>query len=342
MKNTVVRAGLTRRRFIWSAAAGGLVAAAATPFRPVKAAPVQLRYVTFGNQQSFWAKFFFELQKQVKERSAGNLAIEWAGGPEVIPPFQAVDAVSKGVFDMCFTTFSYYANAVPEGVGLQTMQASPKALHDSGTFAYADEIHRKKLGVIMIGLPLSGSGYAILAKQPVKTLDDFKGRKFRSVPVYDPLFKALGVASVTVAPTEAYASLERGVVEGLGWPTVGIHEFRFHEVAKYLIQPYFYHTLGDHLINEKAFEKLPKDLQGVLLQASRATDEWGYQFCRGEQARELALMKKDGLVENPLSEGDAKKFLSLAIDSMWEKIAKDAPQTGPELRKRLAAAAAMA
>ena len=342
-KQNVDPKGLTRRRFVWSAAAGGLVAASTPLFskRAASAGKVKIGYISIHNPQSFWAKFFFELQKQAKAHSDGDLMIEWAGGPETMPPLQAPDAISKGVFDMCLSTFGFYGNAIPEGVGLQIEVASAKALRQSGALEYMDSIHRKKLGVTIIGLPSSGAGYGVFTAKPIRHLSDFKGLKIRSLGLQVAMLKKLGCSTVAIRPSETYAALERGVVEGLTWPVVGAIEFRYHEVAPNLLQPNYYHSMVDHMVNAKRFDGLPKDIQKAFLDASEATDAWGLALTQKTAVTEREAMKKQGLVENHLPADEGKEFLDIAVNAGWDKVIKDAPDTGPKLRDLMIKAAAM-
>ena len=335
--------GLTRRRFVWSAAAGSLVAASTPLFakRAASAGKVKIGYISIHNPQSFWAKFFFELQKQAKARSDGDLMIEWAGGPETMPPLQAPAAISKGVFDMCLSTFGFYGNVIPEGVALQVERATAKAIRASGALDYMDEIHRKKLGVTIVGLPSTGAGYGVFTAKPIKRIADFKGRKIRSLGLQVAMLKKLGCSTVAIRPSETYAALERGVVEGLTWPVVGAIEFRYHEVAPHLLLPEYYHSMVDHMVNAEKFDGLPKDIQKVFIEASLATDEWGLALTQSTSATERVAMKKAGLIENRLPDGEAQQFLDIAVNAGWDKIIKDAPDTGPRLRDLMTKAAQM-
>ncbi len=42
------------------------------------------------------------------------------------------------------------------------------------------------------------------------------------------------------APGEVYTALERGVVDGYGWPITGIFDLGWHEKTKYRVDPGFY------------------------------------------------------------------------------------------------------
>ena len=42
------------------------------------------------------------------------------------------------------------------------------------------------------------------------------------------------------APGEVYTALERGVVDGYGWPIGGIFDLNWHERTKFRVDPGFY------------------------------------------------------------------------------------------------------
>ena len=64
--------------------------------------------------------------------------------------------------------------------------------------------------------------------------------KIRGLPFNLNLIKALGGSPIIVAPPELYSALEKGVVDGYGWPQIGHIERKFHEIVKYQIDhPYY-------------------------------------------------------------------------------------------------------
>ena len=168
-----------------------------------------------------------------------------------------------------------------------------------------------------------------------------KGRKFRSLPLYDPIFKALGAATVTTPPSEAYSALERGVVDGLGWTEFGIEEYRFHEHAKYILQPSFYTVRANHVVNLAAWNALPKPLQDAVEAASAATDAAGEKWTRAQRDKELADMVAKGAQVITLSEADGQRLRQIADDGMWATIARTAPQSAPKLKELFHKAMAM-
>lgn len=329
------KAGAGRRRFVTAASAAVALGSVAGSVRAQGKPKVVLRAVGAFDKGSVFNKAYFELMSRIEKKSGGELAIEWRGGPEAVGSFQSVNAVGKGVFDMVVSVASYYAQGMPEAVAIHTEQPNVtlKALHESGAIKVLDEIHREKLNCTLLGLPLTGVGYVFVTKQPPQNLEFFKGKKIRSIPIYTPLLRALGAATVTLPPYEVYPALERGVVDGLGWSGIAIEEFRFQEVAKYMMMPLFYNVRLVLLMNQNAFDKLGPPLQKVLLETVREVDDWGRQFAIEEMRQEHERLQKAGMQRVSLADAEAKKFLEIASDSLWAEIIKSSPKNGARLKE---------
>ena len=117
------------------------------------------------------------------------------------------------------------------------------------------------------------------------------------------------------------------------WPTLGIVERKFQEVAKYMLLPTYYDVRLSLLMNARAFDALPADLRKILLESIHETEEWGYNLTRRESAAELEQIKKDGIITVNLPAAEAKKYLQLATDALWEQVIKDSPKHGPRLKE---------
>jgi TRAP-type C4-dicarboxylate transport system substrate-binding protein len=325
--------GLTRRKFVWSAATGALVAGAATITRPVFAGGKRkLRYIAFINRNTVWGKPYDFLAAEVDRLSGGDLKIEYAGGSEVIGGFDAPEAVANGVFDMSHSANSYFAGAMPSSISLASGNASLDELHAAGVFDGYAEILMKKRGVMLLGVPLSGVGYVFQVRGQPDSLSYFKGKKIRSIPLYDPILQALGATPVTTSPAEAYTAMERGVVDGLGWPDIGLLDFKFYEQAKFIMAPTFYQLRTATLINPNSFKSLPESLQGILLEASRSADKIGADWAKEKRDAEHAEMKNNGVEFVSLSEAEGKQFVDLTEEKLWSKILEQSPKNGARLK----------
>lgn len=292
----------------------------------------KLSYIAFINRNTVWGKPYDFLAAEVDRLSGGELEITYAGGSDVIGGFDAPEAIANGVWDMSHSANSYFAGAVPASISLASGNATIDELRASGALdAYADMVMQQR-GVMFMGIPLSGVGYVFQVRGAPNDLSYYKGKKIRSIPLYDPILEALGATPVTTSPAEAYTAMERGVVDGLGWPDIGLLDFKFYEQAKYVMLPTFYQLRTATLVNPNSFKGLPEELQGVLVEALASADKIGEQWAKEKRDAEHAEMEKAGVEFVSLSEEEAAQFVSLTEEKLWDKITELAPEDGARLK----------
>jgi TRAP-type C4-dicarboxylate transport system substrate-binding protein len=146
-----------------------------------------------------------------------------------------------------------------------------KEREKGGIWDYMVERH-KKINM----MPLATVYYdpfLLYVKKPVSKLDDLKGLKMRTAAKYDRMMKKMGIVPVTVEAGETYTALQRGVVDGFGWPTIGPREMGWLENTKYAIDaPFYSRPNGLIMMNLDVWNKLPKDAQAKLVEISTKFD----------------------------------------------------------------------
>lgn len=324
------KSGVTRRGLMKGAAAFGAASALGTPL--LAQGKRKLRYIAFINRNTVWGKPYDFLSAEVDRISGGDLEIEYVGGSDVIGGFDAPEAIANGVFDISHSANSYFAGAMPASISLASGNASLDELKASGAIdAYSDLLMQQR-GVMLLGMPLSGVGYVFQTRGDSSDLSYYEGKKIRSIPLYDPILESLGAIPVTTSPAEAYTSMERGVVDGLGWPDIGLLDFKFYEQAKFVMMPDFYQLRTASLINPNAFNSLPEELQGVLLEASASADAIGATWAKEKRDEEHAEMEKEGVEFVSLPDDQAAKFIGLTEEKLWDNITANAPDDAAVLR----------
>ena len=331
MTNKAKPKGLTRRKML--ATTAGAMAASTVIGTPLLAqGKRKLRYIAFINRNTVWGKPYDFLADEVARLSNGELEIEYAGGSDVIGGFDAPEAVANGVFDMSHSANSYFAGAMPSSISLASGNAPTEQLQSAGVLdAYADILLQQR-GVKMLGMPLSGVGYVFQVRGSPNELSYFEGKKIRSIPLYDPILEALGATPVTTSPAEAYAAMERGVVDGLGWPDIGLLDFKFYEQAKFVMLPDFYQLRTVTLINPDSFNGLPAELQGVLTEASASADAIGAAWAKEKRDAEHAEMEAAGVEFVSLSADEGSQFRALTEEKLWDKVKSNAPDDAARLK----------
>lgn len=101
----------------------------------------------------------------------------------------------------------------------------------------------KKTGLKVLGFSDSGGFFQFTnSKHPIKTLEDMKGLKIRTMGLetHKKLVASLGAQPVSIAWSEVYTSLQTGVADGQMNPVPIVEFAKLYEVQKYL-------TISNHL-----------------------------------------------------------------------------------------------
>lgn len=324
-------------RAILRKAAGFLLAVAMIAPTSVKAQsdPIVWRGIIPLPQGTYLTDGFFTFQRMVDERLGGRLKIEYIGAAEITPPDQQLDALRNRVVDVILGTSPQYAHTVPEALALTyNRDMTPEEQRASGFYDLLRQIHLDKANVIylasIVGAP--GEGYRLYFRDKPEG-PDLSGKKMRVSQNYVAFINRLNGTPVSMSPADAYSGLERGVVDGLGWPYGGYLDMKFNEVAKYAVDHPFYSHNMSILVNRDAWEELPEDLRADV--EALAIDLEAQSLAETNAALEG---ENDRLAENGMefitfSPEEAQAYLDAAYEAGWADFVAKNPENGPRLRE---------
>lgn len=300
----------------------------------VMAQEVTLRALSAFAEGTYFARNFERMIERVNAQHKGVLQIRYIGGPRAIPTMEAGNALRNGVVDMASLSSAFYANLMPEGDAFKLARNSTAEQRRNGAWEYFNKLHNEKVNAWYLAKQHANIPFHIyLNKAPPKGMD-LSGFKLRANPVYRDFFTALGASTVIIPPGEIYTALERGVVDGYGWPTVGIFDLGWHERTKYRIDPPFYAVDVMVLVNLNKWKSLTPAQQKALNDAA----QWLEGLDRendANMAAELDRQAKAGVQTVRLSDGDAKRYLERAYQVGWEHLGQISPVHAAKLRELL-------
>lgn len=300
----------------------------------VKKEKVVLRVVTPFSQNSPEHAGLWVFTEKIKQKMGDSVEIKYLGGTEVIKAFDQFEMLGKGMFEIGHLPGNYAKNVMPAAETLHLSQLSPMDEREKGVYDILRQEFEKKMNIVYLG-KTSGPGYlySIYTNFKVNTLEDFKGKTIRTSPVYVPLLKALGAGAVSMPPGEIYTAMERKVVDGFGWPTLGVVEGGWAEVTKYRVDPGFYPVGMGVFFNKAAFDKLPEDVRKQLVEIMKETEKEAWASIGKKVEDENKKIKEKGMQIIQLPPDQAEKYLKLAYDEGWkEMIGKDS-ENGKKLKE---------
>lgn len=302
-------------------------ASAETTLKAITGLPTSLEL-----SQDFLVNFRTVINNQYK----GTLKIDYVGGPEVVPPRKAGDALRRGQFDMLYSPTAYYIGLVPEGYAMTLATSTIDEVHKNGGWALAEKIWKERANAKLLAWGAWGTQYnTYLAKDPGFTPEgnlSLKGFKMRVTGTYRPLFTALGATGVGIKATEVYTALQRGVVQGFGWPDVGVVKLGLAKLVKYRIYPPFYRSNNTITINMDVWNKLPKDVQATLEKEARIYEKKSLGYMESYRKKDENELIAAGMKTIDLKDGPKKHYIDSANISVWERLKKQS-KYADELQK---------
>ena len=283
---------------------------------------------------TYYARNFERFIEKVNAEGKGTVQIRYVGGPKAIPTFEIANAVRNGVVDLANSTTSYTTGLVPEGLALNYTDLTMAEMRRNGVFDYLNSIFESK-GLVYYARTGEGIRYYIYSNKKIDKAD-LGGLKLRIAPIYRDFFQKLGASVVQIAPGEVYTALERGVVDGYGWPLIGIFDLGWQEKTKYRLEPGFYSIELGVIFNARSWKKLTP-AQREFLEKQRVWLEGLNADMGGKEAQaELKHQHEAGIQVLKLDDAQAKIFLKTAYDSAWDAIVASSPQHGKKLREMMA------
>jgi TRAP-type mannitol/chloroaromatic compound transport system substrate-binding protein len=326
----------SRRAFLKNAVAGAAAGALITGapwIRKAEAANgLKLRVQSSWNAGTVGYRTFETWAGRVKNLTGGEVDVQPYPAGAVAGAFEVADAVRNGVLDGMNWFTVYWAGKMPAGVFLSSypMSLSQPAHWDVMFGAYGGlgltkDLYRKQ-GLEFLGW-VHHDINLIHSKVPIRSLDDFKGKKIRMPGgIVAETFAAAGARTTLLPGSDVYPALEKGTIEAADYTGAAVnYELGFWQVTKYIIMgptstPCLHQPvdLMDFSVNQRAYKRMSKQTQDLMHELVAAYSREHYNAIQAANAEAWPKYREKGTEVIHLSEEDAARFRKLAIP-LWFK-----------------------
>ncbi len=241
----------------------------------LQAKPIKLTYSNFFPPKHIQSILGQQWCDEVEKRTDGKVVVEYYPGQTLTKAKQVYDGVVTGLSDVGMCLFAYtkgrfpVMEAVDLPVGYTSGVQATKVVND-----VYNEFNPKELtDTQVMYLHAHGAGVLHTKGKAVKTMEDFKGMKFRGHGTSAQVIKALGGTPVSLPMPELYQSLQKGIVQGALYPIEVNKGWRMGEVTDYLTNSLsIAYTSSFYVVmNKQKWNKIPADLQKII---SQINQEW--------------------------------------------------------------------
>lgn len=249
------------------------------------------------------AEFFVkEVKRRVAEETDHEVEFIEGYGGAIAGVAETLEAVQNGILDIgsycfCFEpaklflhNFPYYAPFGPQDSD-QAMKAA-RAVYDK--VPWLTEVFEKDYGQKLLGLH-GWDNYHLGTTIEWDSVDDLKGVKVGGAGPNLPWLEYAGAVPVQSTLPDGYMSLQTGVYNGwLMFPSAYLG-FKFYEPAPYYTLIGFGAVGVNGLtMNSRSFDRLPEDVQKIIVEVGRAYEDQAGQSLNAAQKRGLDGLKEAG------------------------------------------------
>lgn len=275
------------------------------------------------------------LAQRITQMSAGRLTVTVYGANELVPAFEAFDAVANKTAEMAHSAAYYWKGkaqaaqffgGVPFGLTATELHAW---LYYHGGLELWQEVYQP-FGVIPFTAGNTGVQMGGWFNREINSVDDLKGLKMRIPGLGGEVLQKVGGLAVNIPGAEIFTALKTGTIDATEW--VGPWNdlsFGLHQAANYYYTPGWHEpgTPLECIINAEAFAELPEDLQEIVRVACQSiTLDMYAEYTVRNQSALKSLVEEHGvqLREFP---AEVIEVLRQASHEVLESIAESDPMS---------------
>lgn len=263
----------------------------------------------------YWARL-------VTERTNGAVTFEWYPLQQLIKGPEMLAGVGAGVADLGIVVPSYEAGRIPLHLveGLPFAYTTPDQVAE--VFQRGSEILNAELAafnVRMISYNVAQFYVLYTTNKPVKTVDDLKGLRIRSPGgMADKILEKAGAVPVTMSSADVFTAMQRGMLDGMTMLPTSPEGHPWSELVKYVIMTNHMMVAGSTIINLNTWNRLPPELQKIMLDAARDMDEYNRANLAAMTEQALKASQERGMQIIVMDELERTKWKELCAP-LWDE-----------------------
>jgi TRAP-type C4-dicarboxylate transport system substrate-binding protein len=167
-------------------------------------------------------------------------------------------------------------------------------------------------------------GQGIYTKEPLKSVDDLKGTKFRTYsPLTARLAELLGASPTVIQVPEVPQMFATGAVHAMITSSATGTSTKAWEFVKNYYKTSAMHPKNAVVVNQRAFARLPKDQQNALVKAAATAEKRGWEMSKAREQEGNETLASNGMSVRDPDAGMKARFQKIGeqMAKEWEKSA---------------------
>jgi TRAP-type mannitol/chloroaromatic compound transport system substrate-binding protein len=298
--------------------------------------PTSMRFQSTWPAKDIFHEYANDFAKKVNDMTGGDLKIEVLPAGAVVPAFQLLDAVSKGVLDGGHGVLVYHYG---KQTALALWGSGPGYAMDAnmllawhkygGGKELLDKIFTS-IGANVVSFPYGPMPSQPLGwyKKPITKPEDMQGLKFRTVGISIDVFTGMGAAVNALPGGEIVAAMDRGLLDAAEFNNATSDRILgFADVSKICMLQSYHQNAEQFEIsfNKDKFKALPAKMQAIIENAvEAASQDMSWKAIDRYSKDYVELQTKDNVKFFKTPDGVLKKQLEI-YDEVVKKKAGENP-----------------
>jgi len=162
-------------------------------------------------------------------------------------------------------------------------------------------------------------GQGIYTKEPLKSVADLKGTKFRTYsPMTARLAELLGASPTVVQVPEVPQMFATGAIHAMITSSATGTSTKAWEFVKNYYKTSAFHPKNVVVVNQRAFSRLPKEQQDALVKAGESAEKRGWEMSRAREKE-----GDDTLAKNGMSVREPDPAMKAAFEKVGQQMAQE-------------------
>jgi len=271
------------------------------------------------------------LCQEAEKRSNGRLKMTHYPAQQLYKDSDLPDVIPKGLQDMGQANLPMWCVKVPIADTfmpgwIKDFDHFYRFSYDvSGTGGFIDKVanpvFEKTVNTKILATTPLTPNFGFVFNEPVKTLEDFEGKKIRVFSRSGGIaLEAIGASPVVMSSAEYYMAMQRGTIDAIYTDLPTILGRKLWEVSNFVANIYTAPGCYHIVINLDSWNSLSPDLQDALFDAAKVAEIWA-----GEQMWQFMGMVKDTAVNNGMEwydfpEEESERCWALMRPAMLEDL----------------------
>ncbi len=264
--------------------------------------------------------------EDVQKATGGKLAIQVHSNGSLIKHPDIMRAVSTGQVNIAEFLLGQFGNEEPvfNADNVPFLAAGYDAawkLYQAQKPALEKALQKRGMRLLY---SVAWPGQGIYTKEPLKSVDDLKGTKFRTYsPLTARLAELLGASPTVIQVPEVPQMFATGAVHAMITSSATGTSTKAWEFVKNYYKTSAMHPKNAVVVNQRGFARLPKDQQGALTKAAATAEKRGWDMSKAREKEGDETLAKNGMsVREPdASMKAAFQKIGQQMAQEWEKAA---------------------